>query len=213
MMRRTNCGAMALLALALGAAPASAEDAAKVFESLFGAEIRKAQTSPGTDDEVRLAGELLAVARKDDQPADLVEVICRQVADLAQRSPKGYPTAIEAWETLKKRVPAKSAECDEKILALLRRQYATARGAEKAAAGERLLATVLAAADARAAEKDFPEATRLARQALAIAGAIRSDATRGIQDKIRHWTAKRCWPVVPVSRAMVGPSTRATTPV
>ena len=47
----------------------------------------------------------------------------------------------------------------------------------------------IAAADGRAEAKDFAEATRLGRQALGIAGVLRSSAVREIQGKIRRWTA------------------------
>lgn len=178
-----------VLVLAGLASTAWAEDAAKMFDSLFGQEVKRVKATRGYDDDQKLAADLLAVAEKRRQDTALVEVICRTAYDLAGKTPTGFPTAAKAMALLAECVPEKGAACREKILSIRRRQYGAARGAARPGAGGALIDALVAVADDKAQAKNYAEALRLFRQAVAIANVLRSPRLAELQAEVRNLTA------------------------
>jgi len=172
--------------LLAGASAAGADEATDTFNSLFGEEIKRVKATPPFDDDHKLATQLLNLAEKTPTQTDLVAVLCRNAYDLTSRARAGFPLAIRAMELLAKTVPAEAAHCREKILLIRRRQYMAVRGAERIRVGEALMEMLVASSDARAQAGDYAEALKLARQAVAIAGGIRSAAMKHLQERVRQ---------------------------
>ena len=173
-----------------GLAPAAwAEDAARMFDSLFGQEVKRVKATRGYEDDQKLAGDLLGVAEKRKQDTALVEVVCRTAWDLARKTPAGFPTAVKAMELLAECIPAKAPECRGEILSVRRRQYGAARGAERTCAAEALIQALQAVAEDKIQAKDYTEALKLLRQAAAMAGAMRLPVLAELQAKVRKVAA------------------------
>lgn len=163
--------------------PALADDpekAAETFRSLYGADLARVRESSETRDDLELAGRLLESAKKStDQPAFLA-IVCQTTADLAMIHPVGFARAAEALELLAAQVPDKAAACRERLLEVRQRQFDTARGDEKQAAGEAILDLLAPIIQAKEAAGDVAEATALYRRAKTIARAARSPRTADI---------------------------------
>jgi hypothetical protein len=164
-------------ALLLGPAAAcadEAEDAAQAFESLFGNDIRNARATPDARDDVELAGRILNAARKAQAQAAFVALLCEKAYELSGTTPAGYATAAAALELLAQTAADRAAWCAERLLEVRQKQFDAARGDEKKAAGEALLACLLPAAEAKEKSGALPEAAALCRRMQVVAAAIDS---------------------------------------
>jgi len=186
-----SCAVLALLAPAVWAAEAQtsaeAEKAAKVFESLFGADAARVAKTRDARDDIDLAKRLLDTARGDaaGNPA-LVAVLCEKAFDLASGHADGYATAVAAAEFLASQVPAKAGECAERLVTVRQKQYALAARDAKAAAAEALVDALLGAADAKSAAGDPAGAVSLCRRAEGIARAVKSDRLADVAARREH---------------------------
>lgn len=135
MHQRSIARALALpfLSLAFLAAPALAEDANEVFQSLFGDEMKKVLASRETIDDLALAQTLLDAAKTSKSQLELCELLCNQAYTLASRdtTKAGCDLAVASMMQLAKFVPAKSEGAGEKIIATLKARFARAEGEEK----------------------------------------------------------------------------------
>jgi len=183
MNRWCRLGGLAGGVLLLCMLPAMADDpekAAETFRSLYGADLARVRESSENRDDVELAGRLLETAKKStDQPAFLA-ILCQTAADLAMIHPVGFAKAAEALELLAGQVPDKAAACRERLLEVRQRQFDTARGDEREAAGEALLDLLAPIIQAKEAAGDVAEASALYRRAKTIARAARSPRTADI---------------------------------
>ena len=167
------CAAL-LLALAAARAEEDAEKAAAAFESLFGTDVKKARDTPDGRDDAELAARLLDTARKAQGQPAFVALVCEKAYELGCAHPTGCATAASALELLAQTLPDRAAWCAERLLDVRQRQFDAARGDEKKAAGEALLACLVPAADAKETAGAAPDAAALCRRAQAVAAAIDS---------------------------------------
>jgi hypothetical protein len=168
---------------------ADAQKAAEIFQSLYGDEMRHAQDTPATTDDVTLAAKLLeAVQSAKGQPA-LLAVLCEKAAQLGLADAKGYETALAAAQLLASAVPEKAAACQETILAVREQQYKQAPAADKVRAGDVYVGQLLATAALKAAAGDIDKALERARQAAAVARLVKSSSADDADALIKHYTA------------------------
>ncbi len=175
----------ALLLVALLAPEAvcadTAEEAAAVFDRLYGDALQKARATRDPADDVELAGRLVEAAQvAQGQPAFAARLY-EAAAELASGHPDGYDLAVEAARALEGLDPARAPECRETVLEIRQRQYDMARGLARADAGAALVDALVAAAEARKAARDYVETATLYRRAQGIARAIRSDRVDALQ--------------------------------
>jgi len=149
---------------------AQTERAAKLlFEERYGLAFRKAIASRTTEDDVVMAGELLAVAQATVDNAPLVADICDNVFLLASRDVNSHDIAIEAMNLLATSIPEKATASREKVVAFLRRYLLTAKGEERLPTATRLIAVLTRQGDDLAAASDFGGAAKIYAQAYKIA--------------------------------------------
>lgn len=172
MVGTTRVLAIACVLAALAPGALRADDpgrAAQAFDALFGADLKRVRETPDARDDLDLAAQLLAAARKSaDQPAFLA-ILCEKACDLSGGSPSGLATATQAMELLAAAVPEKAAACRERLLEALQKQFDAARGDEKKAAGEALLDGLVPAIEAQEKAGALVEAGALCRRAQTVA--------------------------------------------
>ncbi|MCX5673397.1 MAG: hypothetical protein NTX87_00155 [Planctomycetota bacterium] len=168
------CAALLLASAAARAADADAEKAAETFESLFGNDVKNARATPDARDDADLAARLLDTARKTQGQPAFAALLCEKAHELGCANPTGYATAAAALELLAQTAPDRAAGCAERLLDVRQRQFDAARGDEKKAAGEALLACLLPAAEAKEKAGAAPDAAALCRRMQAVAAAIDS---------------------------------------
>jgi hypothetical protein len=179
------------VALALAAGASAADEAADAFKSLHGDELKRVLATPAPSDDVQLAGRLLRATRTADDPPGLLTLLCEKAYELAFKDPSGYPTALAAMRLLASRVPAKKVECLQRIVTVRQRQLGAARGDDKAKAAETLIGAQRDLAQAQEAAGDFEGAAATLRQALSLAGNIRSDLKPAIQAQLTDLVARQ----------------------
>lgn len=182
-------GCLALLAFLAMAAPAWGNKATETFNSLFAKDLQRVRATRGFDDDEELAGVMLGAVKSVPSDAALVALLCRHAYDLSARTPKGFPQAVRAMETLRDSAPDEAGECDEKILAIRRRQYAAARGSQRSSVGEAYVASLLAVAKTKEQAKDYVEALKLTRQALLLAGSLRLGIAPQLKEAVKRLSA------------------------
>jgi len=159
-----------------GGAGLRADEAADVFNSLYGDDYRKALASRDSNDGRALANKLYAAALSSkDQPA-LLAVLCEKTWELAGKDPAGLPIIMDSERLLATVSPAKRQELADKFIDALNRFYAAAKPALRNDVGEALIEAFQQQADARKA--DDPNAAEFLRKALTVATAIGSLSRR-----------------------------------
>jgi len=166
---------------------AEAAEAAKVFESLYGADVARVAKTRDAKDDIDLAKRLLDTARQDaaNKPA-LVAVLCEKAADLGGSHADGAATAIEAMEFLGLQGPAKAGACTERVVEIREGQYNRARDAAKAEAGESLIDALLGLVDVKLDADDPSGAAVACRRAQAIARTIKSERCDQIDARLKE---------------------------
>jgi hypothetical protein len=156
-------------------AVAAAEDAEQAFQAQFGEEYKRVKATPLPQDDVALAAKLLAAAKADDVAPGLLAILCERAYELGLKHPTGWDAAAEAMAILAERVPQKKAEAWTKAVDIRQKQYALAKGADRAAAGDALVEALLGAAAARKEAADPAQADALTKRAAAIAKLVGAD--------------------------------------
>lgn len=185
-MNRQPLAVTAVLLCAL-AAPALAEDAKQVFQSLFGEEWKKVQATRDTADDLALAKTLLDAAKTAKGQADLAELLCNNAYTLASRdaTKPGFDAAVDAMKLLAELVPDKAADANEKIVASLKARFGRAADpAEKATIGAALIDSYLALGDALEIAGDYSGAVRQYQQAKVLAKQVTSPHAASIDARI-----------------------------
>ena len=179
--------ALLLAGLVLSILPRStrAAEALDAFENLYGEDLKRVASTRDPDDDVALAAKLLEAAQKATKQPDFLAVLCEKAWELGKTHATGHATAIEAMKRLAWEVPEKKAACLENIATLYQAEYSAARGADRVAAGEALIAALVVAIDARTEAGDATAAAALCRRALVVAKRIRSGAANNIQARLR----------------------------
>ena len=163
----------------------AAEKADEVFESLYGADVRRVKATRDPKDDMELAGRLLDAARQAESQGEFMALLCEKACGLAGAFPEGAATALAAMELLSAKVPEKAAACAERIVDVRQRQFDLSRGEERLKDGEALIDALLAACDAKAGAGVYGDATALCRRAVLVATAVRSQKRAEIDSRIK----------------------------
>lgn len=161
---------------------ATAEDAAQspeqLFESLFGADLRRVSATPDAQDDVDLAAVLLQAASSADDKPQVMTLLIDHVVELGMRHATGHDLATEALQLGIERLSAQQTHFLEKLVDLRQRQYTQARATDRTAAGLALVAALIRLADAQYETQAFDDAMVQLRRATAVASAVRSNEAR-----------------------------------
>jgi len=160
----------AFVALAAAAHAATAEEQ---FESVYGKEYHAVTMSRETSDNVALAGQLLAAARTAGD-SDLKALLCDKAYGLALKDASGRPTAVAAMDLLAATVPARKAECLDKVVTIRQNAFDTAKGTAWNEAGEALVAALVALAETKFEAEDVAGAQGCCARAKKVAEKVRS---------------------------------------
>ena len=186
---RSHLSYLVLTAVVTCSVAAGADPAGQTFDSHFAREIRQVKgTSTFADDE-KLAGDMLALAKTSTEDARLLAVICRHVHDLSVKTPRGFSLAVAALDLLARTAPDQRPACNEKVLAIRRRQYAISRNGQRQEAGETLLAALIAVADDKTRARDHAHAGKYIRQAVMLVKNARCGDTAELQARARELSA------------------------
>ena len=178
-------GRLALGAILLASSlPVAADEAADTFNKLYAEDLKRVAATPAPADDVVLAKQLLEAARKVANQKDFLALLCEKACELASKDPTGYPTAKAAVNLLAANVPEKKVESLQKMVVMYQRSYAVARTEAKAKAGEALIESLKALADAQVAAEDVDGAGATLKQALAVATTIKSESRAAIQAQL-----------------------------
>ncbi len=179
------------LIVLIAACSAAADGAKDAFESLYGARVRRALSTPEKTDDATLAGELLAAAKTMTETPALLELLCDGVYQLGSTHAEGYPFAAEAMELLEQHGKGDPAPAQEKLLHI--RTLLTRQGgaADRAAASERLVTDLARIGDLRAVSERYDDAAALYRRAMTLAGQQRLSAAGAIRDRLTWVTARQ----------------------
>jgi hypothetical protein len=188
-MHRAIYAAAAMLALVLcGFAAGAVDDTAeKTFQSLYGAEFKKAMASSDHQDDEALIEKMAAAARSPSTPAPLAVLLCERAHDLGVLHRDGCEALIEAMQVLAARQPERKAECLDKIATVFQRRYEAVTGPAKKIAGDATIEALLAAAEAG----DAGAAMALCARAGVIAKIIGSEKRAEIQAIVEAAAARR----------------------
>ncbi|MCX5684880.1 MAG: ThuA domain-containing protein [Planctomycetota bacterium] len=168
-----------------------AAEPADSFISLYGDELKRVLATPTVDDDLALAARLFRTARRGEAAPELLTPLCEKAYELAVKDPAGYPTAVSAMRLLAAKVPTKKVQALQWLLSVQQRQYAAARGEDRAKAADAAIATYREIAHAQEAAGDSDGAATTLRQALAFATNARSDAKAAIQTQLNELVARR----------------------
>jgi len=182
---------LAVLAAASCAAGAADDTAEKTFQSLYGAEFKKAMASSDRQDDEALILKMTAAARDPSTPAPLAVLLCDRAHDLGVLHRDGCELLIEAMQVLAARQPERKAECLDKIATVFQRRYEAVTGPAKKIAGDATIEALLTAAEARGEAGDVGAATALCTRAGVITKIIGSEKRAEIQAIVEAAAARR----------------------
>lgn len=177
-------GALTFLLLCSVGARADNEIAA-TFYSLYGRRIEQVKTTKDKLDDLALARELAADARKVEKHPGLLLLMCCSAHDLGAQHLSGRDTAIEAMELVYQKVPDKAEFALRKLLVLYPRQYGASQANKKKQVGAVLLARLLAMADICEQSGRYAEASKYNARAILLASSVDPTMRAQIQDKVK----------------------------
>jgi|GEM_PF-3054350 len=182
-MNRMN---MLTLCAVLGAWSAGAmADAKADFQTLFGEEIKRVVASRKPAEAAALAGQMMLAAESIKDRPDLHVMLWTNAADFGARDPSGYAAATKALKNLLQAKPDNSSIWVDKLSAIYKRRYLSARGAERVKIGAEQIEEFITIGDAQAAARRPREAMATYRRALSVVTTIRSPRRQELLDKIK----------------------------
>ncbi len=173
----------ALVSLTLLPLPAPAADADKaqeVFDSLFGADLKKVLAARDTAGEAALAAKMLEAARSADGQPAFQTLLCLKAAELGILDPKGYDTAQAAADFLAEKVPEKAAAAREIVMSIHQKRFESARSDDRFEAAQVFLSDILVVAAAKAKAGDIDDAVKRCRQAQTVLATLRAPLPEGL---------------------------------
>ena len=169
---------------------ASADEAKKVFDSLFAPKIKAVGATIDRADDIALGREMLAIAKTSEEQPDLLVLLCDQVHDLCIKHADGFAIAVEAQQLLADKVETKRAGAQEKLTTLLTRQMTTGKADEREGAGESLIALLLSMGDEKFEKKQYAEAAGDYRRAVTVATQRKASSLEEAKGKLEFATAR-----------------------
>ncbi len=171
------------MACAVPASGRQLEESRKAFESLYGDRIKAVRATPDRADDLELAKGLLDSASATEDAPGLVLAMCNAVYDLTSNHPSGFPLAARSMRLLMDQVPEHALDAPDRLVDVLRRQFARTPVSERAAVGDELINAFMIAARIRDHGGDYAEAAKLIRQALSMAETIKSPRVAGLKHR------------------------------
>ncbi|MDP6636837.1 MAG: hypothetical protein QGG42_18205 [Phycisphaerae bacterium] len=190
-MKRTVAFALISILIVGGSIDRLQADAARDFETLFGAEAKKVSATRIKSDDVALAVKFLTAAAGAPDSPEFQLLLYEKAYEFAIKSKEGYARAIDAALRLGRADPRRKYECDKKILAVHELAYRTARGKERITAGQGLLGFLMSRGDKHIAAGKPADALVAYRRAHLVAKSIRSKDSRAILAKINDAVARQ----------------------
>ncbi|MCE5325070.1 MAG: LamG domain-containing protein [Planctomycetaceae bacterium] len=198
-------------ATAAGISPLAAEaqkldDAARVerakkasgeFERIFGKHVRAVLATPAVQDDLALAEKLMAMQPQAADDVFFAAAMCEKAYDLSAPSAAGQTTAAAALEQLLALAPWKSRAWLESLVEIRRKSFAAARGEDRTAEGDALIAATLRLAEALADDDAFNEAYEVCHRLLPLAKAVKSKKADDIEAAQDRYAALK-----PIGQAM-----------
>lgn len=169
---------------------ASGDDAAKVFETLYGSKIRQVSATGDRADDVALAMELLEVAGKSGSTPGLQALMCDTAYDLGIKHPDGYTAAIAAMQLVAESHETKRSEAREKMIDILSRKSRIGKPEERDAASDVMINLLATIGDELMEKKEYLEAAREYRRALILGQQRKTDSLDAIKEKFDRANAR-----------------------
>ncbi len=174
----------------MAAAVAPADEARKVFDTLYGQKIRQATATADRADDVALAQEMVAVAKDSGGTPGLQILLCNGAADLAGKHPDGYAVAIEAMQLLADEREEEREAARAKLIELLAKQSRTGGAEARNDAGDALIDLLITMGDEKAERKLYTEAAADYRRANTLAVQRKSEQLEPIKAKMEFATSR-----------------------
>ncbi|MBI1374479.1 MAG: hypothetical protein GC159_17315 [Phycisphaera sp.] len=164
----------------------TAAEAQKIFDDLFGGELKRVEATPESADDLALAKTLLVAAQSDAQNAKLVSVLCRNVALLAANDPDGGATSKAALDLLRETDPDQVAPLMSQLVDTLQRRYNMTRGPQRTQIAAALLEAIVNLGDTQLAAHQADDALNAYRRAYSIATSVKPDEREAIKTKMNE---------------------------
>ncbi|MBI1371736.1 MAG: hypothetical protein GC159_03105 [Phycisphaera sp.] len=168
------------------AAAVSKPDPKALFDELFGGEVKRVTGTPDPADDLQLAKTLLDAAQNTADNPQLVAVLAEQAATLAAKSPEGGAVTDTALRLLIDKAPERRVELLKQLVDANQKAYLKTPIADRPAAGEKLIDTMLDLAAAQLAEDNPSDAILTYRRAGVIGTSIhtsRRDELKALLDE------------------------------
>lgn len=148
---------------------ANVAEARKLFDSLYGNELRAAKATAGFDDDLALAKNLLSAVGELKEHPKLVGLICDEAYELTAGRPEGYEMAVLAAETLQTQVESRQIDALDMLATVHRKAYLRVRGDDKADVALGLVDVLAERGRLQELARDFQGAAQTYRQAAQVA--------------------------------------------
>ena len=148
-----------LLAAAATAWGDAAEQAKKDFDELYGEQIRASKKTVTSDDDLKLARQIIEPAKSASVSPELMTLLCDAVCDLAVGIPTGQDLAAEAAALLAKAVPDKASYARRKLLDVTLKRYTASAGEARQDAGADAIEILQSLSEEETRAGDAPAAT------------------------------------------------------
>jgi hypothetical protein len=184
--------ALWVFSLPVSAADSEAQKKAQdVFDSLYGADVKRVRATKDAADDTALAAKLLDAARAAAAQPEFLVVLCAGACELGAADPAGYETALAAYDLAMEKAPAAAGACQDALVTMRQRQYDTARGDAKTQAGDTLIDALAAAADTRLRGGDAEGAQAHLLKAMAVARQAKSQKAEAIEARVKALAARQ----------------------
>ncbi len=176
---------------ALSAATASAQEAQKAYERLYGRKVAEVAGTATKTDDLELAKKIISeVERLDDSP-ELQSLLWRKAYELSENVGGGLGVAETALNALVAASPEKAAEHERKRLELYRRHLRIGLPEDRAAAGKALVQALRRQASESDDAGQYDEALAGYHQAASLAARYAPHAKDDIAENIRRTAARK----------------------
>lgn len=165
-----------------------AEDAAKLFDQLYGPKVKEVVRTSSFADDVTFADELVSIASRYVENKDLFALFCNKAYELASRQKSGYETAVKAMSLLAKHLPDAVADAQNKLALIRTKQLAATSGTQQKAIATELVELNRASGGRLLREGKIAQAMAAYRRALALARRYVPQAESRVQDEYKAAT-------------------------
>lgn len=171
---------------------ANADDVAearKLFDALYGENLKTARATGGFDDDLVVCKDLLKVIDDVKEHPALITLICQEVYDTTASRPEGYATAVSAAKAMAQHVESKKTDALDMAVAVLRKQFARSKLNDKTTVGRELVGTLTELAQWHEEKGDLTSAVTTYKQAVLVARVGKLDNLKeltALQERAQH---------------------------